>query len=88
MSERNFAINTSYGDVEVTLREMGGKTVGAVTFPDELQPRFAEAETFDHMVDALSTMVLAHACAGVDVQAPAYVKGLNDALVHVVYNGD
>jgi hypothetical protein len=30
-------------------------------------------------VDSLESLVLAHACAGVDVQAQAYVQGIEDA---------
>lgn len=87
MSERTFVLNTSFGNIAVTLRELGGRTAGAVVFPPEMQPQF-NAEPFDHKVEALESLVLAHACAGVDVQAPEYINGLNAALHEVVYNGD
>jgi hypothetical protein len=31
-------------------------------------------------VDALEALILAHACAGIDVAAPAYVQGLRSSL--------
>lgn len=38
---------------------------------------FADA---DHVPDSMQRLVLAHACAGVDVAAPGYVRGLEAAL--------
>jgi hypothetical protein len=31
-------------------------------------------------VDAIECLVLAHACAGVDIEAPAYVEGIRNAV--------
>lgn len=35
---------------------------------------------FDGMMDALESILLAHACAGIDVTSPAYVDGLETAI--------
>ena len=37
-------------------------------------------EQFNYMIDALESILLAHACAGVDVTSPEYVNGLIAAL--------
>lgn len=34
---------------------------------------------YNAAVDALLSIILAHACAGVDVQSPAYVEGIETA---------
>jgi hypothetical protein len=35
---------------------------------------------FDNMIDAIEALVLGHACAGVDVESPAYAEGLQTAF--------
>jgi len=35
---------------------------------------------FNLMMDAIESIVLAHACAGVDVCSPAYVEGIETAV--------
>ena len=34
----------------------------------------------DDALDAIESLLLAHACCGVDVTSPAYISGLNTAL--------
>jgi hypothetical protein len=36
-------------------------------------------------VDGLEALILAHACAGVDVQSPAYIEGIETA-VDAIFN--
>lgn len=35
---------------------------------------------FNNMMDALESILLAHACAGIDVTTPAYIEGLETAI--------
>ena len=37
-------------------------------------------EDYNHMVDAVMSMILAHACAGIDVQSHGYVSGIETAV--------
>jgi hypothetical protein len=37
-------------------------------------------------IDALEALILGHACAGIDIDAPEYVKGLSDALAAIADN--
>lgn len=39
-----------------------------------------DAEEPDPALDAVESLILAHACAGVDVESPAYVEGIETAL--------
>ncbi len=39
-----------------------------------------DAEQYNAAIDAIESMVLAHACAGIDVADPRYLKGLRTAL--------
>jgi len=39
-----------------------------------------ENEVFDSAMDAIESMILAHACAGVDVLTPAYLEGIETAV--------
>ena len=35
-------------------------------------------------IDALESLILAHACAGVDIETPAYLEGIETAVEAVV----
>lgn len=39
-----------------------------------------ENEAFNGAIDGLESLVLAHACSGVDVSAPQYVEGVKNAM--------
>ena len=38
------------------------------------------AGPFNNAIDALEALILAHACAGIDVTSPAYVEGVETAV--------
>ena len=38
------------------------------------------------MVDAIESLVLGHACAGLDISSPAYVEGLRSSLEAIANN--
>jgi hypothetical protein len=38
------------------------------------------ADRYNDMMDALESMVLGHACAGIDITTPAYVEGVETAV--------
>jgi hypothetical protein len=35
---------------------------------------------YNAAIDALESLILAHACAGVDVRSPAYIEGIETAV--------
>ena len=39
-----------------------------------------DSKTYNHMMDAIESMILAHAVAGVDVTTPAYLEGIETAV--------
>jgi hypothetical protein len=39
-----------------------------------------EKANYNHMMDAIEDMVLAHACAGIDIESPAYIEGIETAV--------
>jgi hypothetical protein len=53
----------------------GGAIASTLRFPGPPGNRLYHAA-----VDALESLILAHACAGVDVQSPAYVEGIEIAV--------
>lgn len=46
---------------------------------DDCEANDAWADT-ESQVDVVEGLILAHACAGVDVEAPAYIEGLETVL--------
>jgi hypothetical protein len=45
-----------------------------------------EAVPFNAAIDALESLILAHACAGIDVESPAYVEGIETAVEAISNN--
>lgn len=47
------------------------------------QETMEEKENFNNMVDAITSLILAHAVAGIDVESPAYVQGVETAVDNI-----
>jgi hypothetical protein len=58
------------------------KTPGAGAITSDLKGLGATSaeRCFDAGIDGILSLVLAHACAGVDVASPAYVEGVETAV--------
>ena len=73
---RRFGIIVSLDDVG------GGTIVSDLKEPHEDQ----HGEEFDSLIqynaamDAIESMILAHACTGIDVATPAYIEGIETAV--------
>jgi len=46
---------------------------------------FYDDSVFNTGVDAIESMVLAHAIAGIDIESPAYVEGIETALLALAH---
>lgn len=71
-------IRTGCYNIEVTVDRRGG---GSIT--SELHDKAAEtrmSQLFNAAMDAVESMVLAHACAGVNIKSPAYLEGIEAAV--------
>lgn len=58
---------------------------GAGTIESKLKEQLIGPDSRDEnellaIIDALEALILAHACAGIDVASPAYVDGLRSSL--------
>ena len=62
--------------IELELQDGGG----TINSPLKITPMDREDEAYNAMVDAIESLVLAHACAGVNVEAQEYIEGLNMAI--------
>jgi len=69
------SILTSHGEIQVDLQTRAGRVTGAITLPASIGGSYN-----DDALDAFTSLILAHACAGVDVESKAYVKGASVAL--------
>jgi hypothetical protein len=38
-------------------------------------------------MDALESIIMAHACAGIDIESPAYIEGIETAVEGCANNG-
>ena len=45
-----------------------------------------EDELYNAAIDGIESMILAHACAGVDIESPAYLEGIETAVQSVSQN--
>jgi hypothetical protein len=63
-------------------RPNAAKTPGAGIIVSDLKgPGKTTAQRlFNAAIDGLESLILAHACAGVDIESPAYVEGIETAV--------
>jgi hypothetical protein len=64
-------VEDGYGEVNSELHEHN-ETPSTDGWLDE--------QTYNSMMDAIESLVLAHACEGIDVSSEAYVNGLRTAV--------
>lgn len=85
---QDIIIETLFGSIHLELADPDPVT-GQVT--GEILSGFADAaDYFDPRVDdvnLIESLILAHACAGVDVQSLAYIEGITNAL-QAIENSD
>lgn len=77
-------INTHCHGISVTLDDQGGGTIES-DLHEDVETETAEGSVADTLlldaaVDALESLVLAHAVAGIDITSPAYLEGLETAI--------
>jgi len=66
-----------YGIV-INMNEQGGGGIASADLQDEdATPEYHAA------VDGLLSLVLAHACGGIDVRCPAYLEGIEVAVEYI-----
>ena len=67
-------------------RKNTAKTPGAGTIASNLNgPSSTAAERrFNAAIDGLESLILAHACAGVNIESPAYIEGVETAVEAIV----
>ena len=71
--------------ITVTITEDGGgaslssdlkDNSGAVTLEESEQ-----IESYNSAMDGIESMILAHACAGIDIESPEYLEGIETAVL-------
>ena len=70
-----------YGITVTLVRENGEDKPGSGAITSDLRAAgTASNRQFNAAIDGLESLILAHACAGVDVESPAYVEGVETAV--------
>jgi hypothetical protein len=70
-----------YGITLTLVRENGVEEPGSGSIASDLrEPEAAANRRYNAAVDGLESLILAHACAGVDVESPAYIEGIETAV--------
>ena len=64
-------------DHDSTAREPGS---GTITSGLKREDGLAMDHIYNVAIDAVESLILAHACAGIDVESPAYVEGIETAV--------
>lgn len=79
---KDILITTIFGTISLTISEpdTDGKRSGVIDWSElsNKEGNFSYAQ--DDSIDAIESLILAHACAGVDVESDAYIEGINTAL--------
>jgi hypothetical protein len=70
-----------YGITITLVRENGADKPGSGAIASDLRAGQSAADRhYNAAIDGLEALILAHACAGVDVEAPAYIEGIESAV--------
>jgi hypothetical protein len=81
---KDIILETLFGKIRLSLSEpdpVDGRRSGSADWSELREPHTADVGADpDYAMDAIEALVLAHACAGVDVESAAYLEGLNSAL--------
>lgn len=83
------SLDADWIELSLTYADARGRRSGTVT--SSLHTSEEDDEEFNAAMDAVESMVLAHACAGIDVTDPRYVEGFRtciDACANNLPGGD
>jgi hypothetical protein len=72
------ALDADWIELSLTYADARGRRSGSVT--SSLHTSEEDADEFNAAMDAVESMVLAHACAGIDVTDPRYVEGVRTCV--------
>lgn len=79
---KDIIITTTFGMISLSISEPDaeGKRSGVIDWSElsNKEGNFSYAQ--DDSIDAIESLILAHACAGVDVESDSYIEGINTAL--------
>jgi hypothetical protein len=68
-----------YG-ITVTLGGAGGGSITHSIFDTEEPAADEDERLLEAAVDGITSLILAHAVAGIDVKSPAYIEGIETAV--------
>jgi hypothetical protein len=78
-----------YGITLTLARENDAENPGSGSIVSDLrEPETAANRQYNAAIDGLESLILAHACAGVDVESPAYVEGIETAVDAIANRAD
>ena len=78
----NKVIKTGVFGIEVTVNEDGSGKIISV-----LRESYDEGDAeYSVAIDGLESLILAHACAGIDITTPAYLEGIEVAVESIANN--
>jgi hypothetical protein len=87
---KSLLIPTLFGTIHIELSDyearndgrFNGQIIDSEISKGESDFSFAQ----DDAIDAIESLILAHACAGIDVESPAYIEGINTTLEAISNN--
>jgi hypothetical protein len=68
-------------NIRVTVAQNGGAITSDLHEELEKAEPTPESEQYEAAIDGIESMILAHACAGVDIESPAYIQGIEAAVL-------
>lgn len=84
---KSITLKTAHGTILILLTSAtpDGRRDGTIS-TDFFHPNAGDRGESDPAIDAIESLILAHACAGVDVEAAAYIEGIEAALDAIANN--
>ena len=79
-------IGTGVFGIKVTLEGAGGSIVSDLRYDKEDDESVRDYDVYIAVIDGLESLILAHACAGIDITTPAYLEGIEIAVGAIMHN--
>lgn len=72
--------------IRINLTEDGGGSITSDLHEDDPPAEGEDEKLYNAAIDGIESIILGHAIAGVDVESPAYLEGIESAVEAAAHN--
>lgn len=85
---KKFLLHLYNNSIEVCVDDQGGGTIKSSLHDEVDDQAYLQRYIYEKSIDILESLVLSHACAGIEIDDPKYIEGLNTTIDAILNNLD